>query len=76
MGPVATLQTDGGKIFAGCYALFSGLALITILGHHFRTGVPPVPPQVSSWRTTEPRQAIMISVSRADYHALIACQIC
>ena len=25
MGPVATLQTDAGKIFAGCYALFSGL---------------------------------------------------
>jgi hypothetical protein len=32
MGPVNTLQTDGGKIFAGCYALFSGLALIAILG--------------------------------------------
>jgi len=32
MGPVATLQTNGGKIFAGCYALFSGLALIAILG--------------------------------------------
>ena len=32
MGPVATLQTDGGKIFAGCYALFSGLTLIAILG--------------------------------------------
>ena len=32
MGPVATLQTEGGKIFAGCYALFSGLALIAILG--------------------------------------------
>ncbi len=32
MGPVATLQTDGGKIFAGCYALFSGIALIAILG--------------------------------------------
>jgi hypothetical protein len=32
MGPVATLQTDGGKIFAGCYAIFSGLALIAILG--------------------------------------------
>jgi hypothetical protein len=32
MGPVATLQTDGGKFFAGCYALFSGIALITILG--------------------------------------------
>ena len=27
MGPVATLQTDGGKIFAGCYALFSGISL-------------------------------------------------
>jgi hypothetical protein len=32
MGPLATLQTTGGKIFAGCYALFSGLALIAILG--------------------------------------------
>jgi len=32
MGPVATLQTDGGKMFAGCYALFSGIALIAILG--------------------------------------------
>jgi hypothetical protein len=32
MGPVATLQTDAGKIFAGCYALYSGLALIAILG--------------------------------------------
>jgi hypothetical protein len=32
MGPVATLQTDGGKIFAGCYAIFSGIALISIMG--------------------------------------------
>jgi hypothetical protein len=32
MGPVATLQTEGGKIFAGCYALFSGIALISIVG--------------------------------------------
>jgi hypothetical protein len=32
MGPVATLQTDAGKIFAGCYALYSGIALITVLG--------------------------------------------
>ncbi len=29
MGPVATIQTSAGKLFAGCYALFSGLALIT-----------------------------------------------
>ena len=32
MGPMATLQTAGGKAFAGCYALFSGLAFIAILG--------------------------------------------
>ena len=32
MGPVSTLQTDTGKIFAGCYALFSGLMLITVTG--------------------------------------------
>ena len=32
MGPMATLQTNAGKIFAGCYALFSGLAFITIVG--------------------------------------------
>jgi len=31
MGPVAQLQTATGKLFAGCYALFSGLALITTL---------------------------------------------
>jgi hypothetical protein len=35
MGPVSTLQTDAGKNFAGCYALFSGVALITILGFFF-----------------------------------------
>jgi hypothetical protein len=32
MGPVATLQTDTGKLFAGFYALYSGIALVTILG--------------------------------------------
>jgi hypothetical protein len=32
MGPVATLQTAAGKIFAGCYALFSGIALISVVG--------------------------------------------
>lgn len=35
MGPVSSLQTDGGKIFAGCYALFSGLAFLTSLGIFF-----------------------------------------
>jgi hypothetical protein len=32
MGPVGTLQTNAGKLFAGCYALYSGLALITTTG--------------------------------------------
>lgn len=31
MGPVAAVQTTAGKLFAGCYALYSGLALITTL---------------------------------------------
>jgi hypothetical protein len=32
MGPVGQIQTNGGKLFAGCYALYSGLALITTIG--------------------------------------------
>jgi len=32
MGPVGTLNTTAGKIFAGCYALFSGLLFILIMG--------------------------------------------
>ncbi len=32
MGPLTTLQTGSGKLFAGCYALFSGLAFIVIVG--------------------------------------------
>lgn len=30
MGPANTMMTSGGKIFAGCYALFSGLVFIAI----------------------------------------------
>ncbi|HEX9048668.1 MAG TPA: hypothetical protein VF988_16700 [Verrucomicrobiae bacterium] len=32
MGPVSSLNTDAGKIFAGCYALFSGLAFVSSIG--------------------------------------------
>ena len=32
MGPVGPLQTPGGKLFAGCYALYSGLVLILAAG--------------------------------------------
>jgi hypothetical protein len=32
MGPMAELKTSAGKIFAGCYALFSGVAFLTSVG--------------------------------------------
>jgi hypothetical protein len=32
MGPVGQLQTATGKLFAGCYALFSGLAFMSAIG--------------------------------------------
>lgn len=32
MGPMTPLQSTSGKLFAGFYALFSGLAFITIVG--------------------------------------------
>ena len=32
MGPVATLDNDAAKIFAGLYALYSGLLLIVVSG--------------------------------------------
>jgi len=32
MGPLTPLQTWGGKLFAGLYALYSGLAVILIAG--------------------------------------------
>jgi hypothetical protein len=32
MGPVGTLDSNAGKIFASCYALFSGVVFITASG--------------------------------------------
>jgi hypothetical protein len=32
MGPLAPIQTKAGKFFAGCYALFSGIAFISSVG--------------------------------------------
>jgi hypothetical protein len=32
MGPVTELHSSGGKFFAGCYALYSGLVLIAATG--------------------------------------------
>ncbi len=31
MGPVSTLETDAGKIFAGTYALFSGVVFLIVI---------------------------------------------
>lgn len=31
MGPVDTLHTEGGKIFAGTYALFSGVVFLAVI---------------------------------------------
>jgi hypothetical protein len=52
MGEIDPLKTDGGKIFAGCYALYSGLWLVVSMGlilspvfhrilHHFHSHRPP-----------------------------------
>ena len=32
MGPVGTIQTTGGKLFASFYALFAGLVFVVIVG--------------------------------------------
>ena len=32
MGEITPLDTTGGKVFAGFYALFSGVAFLTIIG--------------------------------------------
>lgn len=31
MGPVSPLQTEGGKLFAGSYALFSGIIFLIVM---------------------------------------------
>lgn len=35
MGPVDEMKTDAGKLFAGIYALFSGLAFLVMAGFLF-----------------------------------------
>jgi hypothetical protein len=32
MGPLEPVKTNGGKLFAGCYALYSGLVVIIAIG--------------------------------------------
>src|SRR4029077_2905352 len=40
MGPLAPLETWSGKLFAGLYALYSGLVLIVAAGIIFAPAVP------------------------------------
>ena len=35
MGPVDTLKTDAGKLFAGCYAIYSGFVVLISAGFAF-----------------------------------------
>ena len=35
MGPIAELRTTGGKVFAACYALLSGLIILVVAGIMF-----------------------------------------
>ena len=32
MGPIDPMHTDGGKLFAGTYALFSGVIFLVVIG--------------------------------------------
>ena len=32
MGPANELHTSGGKVFAGCYAIFSGVVFLSAMG--------------------------------------------
>lgn len=39
MGPVNEVHSDAGKLFAGCYALFSGLVFLVVAGLLFAPAV-------------------------------------
>ena len=71
MGPVDELKSDGGKIFAGFYALYSGLAVLAVAGlvfaplihrllHHFHAAddaeTSTPPPTRDSKPRTPPRK--------------------
>jgi hypothetical protein len=44
MGPVNTLYTDAGKLFAGFYALYCGMVLLISVGAFRRSNHTPFPP--------------------------------
>lgn len=39
MGPVNEVHSNAGKLFAGCYALFSGLVFLVVAGILFTPAV-------------------------------------
>lgn len=66
MGPVDELHSEGGKIFAGLYALYSGLAVLAVAGlvfaplihrllHHFHAADDADASTPPSTRDSKPR---------------------
>ena len=66
MGPVDELTSDGGKIFAGFYALYSGIAVLAVAGlvfaplihrllHHFHAADDDDASPSQSTRDSKPR---------------------
>lgn len=66
MGPVDELTSDGGKIFAGFYALYSGIAVLAVAGlvfaplihrllHHFHAADDADSSPQQSTRNSQPR---------------------
>jgi hypothetical protein len=65
MGPVAPLQTPGGKLFAGLYALYAGMVFLVAVGialapvlhrvmHKFHLAEEPTEPNDASEEGTSP----------------------
>jgi len=52
MGPADQLKTDAGKLFAGCYALYSGLVIVLASGHRAGPRRAPHPASLPRRRVT------------------------
>jgi hypothetical protein len=68
MGPVDVLPTDAAKIFASCYALYSGLLLLAtvslLIGPFFHRALHRL--EVESGRPREPDRAGNLAPPRGD----------
>jgi hypothetical protein len=55
MGPVNELHTSAGKIFASCYALFSGMIFLVVAG----IIIAPLAHRLLHWMRLEKEQKLM-----------------